>query len=100
MKQHPSRLLYFFLLKLQLEQLLIQFTRQQLLEIAHMQLLLLSVQQGKRLPLPMIDFVAFLHDIHVENVVNGQHIVIQLKLLAYMRDFFLHHGSFRQLPKK
>ncbi|MNO81727.1 hypothetical protein D3C76_729800 [compost metagenome] len=92
MKQHLRRLLRF-LLKLQLEQFLIQFAGQQFFEIAHVELLLLSVNQSKRLALPMINLIAFLHNIHVENVINIHQIMIQLKLFAYMCDFFLLHGS-------
>ncbi|MNN55453.1 hypothetical protein D3C81_1703280 [compost metagenome] len=41
----------------------------------------------------MINLVAFLHNIHVENVIDIHQIVIQLKLLTYMRDFFFYHSS-------
>ncbi|MNV69060.1 hypothetical protein D3C71_1619450 [compost metagenome] len=68
--KHHLRWLLRFRLKLQLEQFLIQFAGQEFFEIAHIQLLLLSVHHSKRQALPMIDLVAFLHNIHIENIVN------------------------------
>ncbi|MNE42461.1 hypothetical protein D3C80_1365870 [compost metagenome] len=67
-KHYPRRLLCF-LLKLQLEQLMVKLPGQQFFEIAHIQLLLLSVHESKRQALPMINLAAVLHNIHVKNIV-------------------------------
>ncbi|MNN69552.1 hypothetical protein D3C81_1853450 [compost metagenome] len=58
-----------------------------------MQLLLLPLQEFERRAFKMIDFIRFLHNIDVKNVVNTKSFMIQLELFTDISDFFLDQGD-------